>query len=175
MSAVRFWAGLMTALLIVAGCARSKTTIDLLPPFSDDTVVGQLAITWSVGSAPAEGRDCEVTFRVDASNRLADRLYLRLRDARVVGQDVHAATPAGIQCALAPGATTGVLVGGASMPCAEANRVRDLQVDHLVIPLSQRGQSFYREFLLRQRPADGAAIDAEIAVYAAAPACRPAP
>jgi hypothetical protein len=178
MTAARRRAWLVATLLACAGCSRASGSVDLLAAFSDDTVVGQLTARWDesgeerAGATP-DGRDCKVAFHVDALNRLSDRLYLRLRDFHLIGRDgTHGAGEVGIECALAPGTTHGVLAGVDWVPCNATSAIRGFRVDHFAVPLSERGQSFYREFLLRQRPADAAAIDAEIAAFAAAPTCR---
>jgi len=178
MTAARRCAWLVATLLACAGCTRSSGSVELLAAFSDDSVVGQLTARWDesgeerAGATP-DGRDCKMTFHVDALNRLSDRLYLRLRDFRLIGRDgTHGAGEAGVECALAPGTTDRVLAGVSWVPCNEAGAIRGFRVDHFAVPLSERGQSFYREFLRRQRPTDSAAIDAEIAAFAAAPTCR---
>jgi hypothetical protein len=174
------WLRMAPLVLLCAGCTRSQGTIELLAPFSDDTVVGQITASWhAVGDArggEAAGADVrEVAFHIDATNRLSEPLYLRLRDFRLVaGDGTAAASSATAGCALPPGTTPGVLSGTLSMPAAQASSIRGFRLDHFALPLSERGRAFYREFLLEQRPDQAAAIDTELAVYVSAPACRAA-
>jgi len=171
------WLGMAPLVLLCASCTRSEGTVELLAPFSDDTVVGQITASWrdvgdGRGGGAAGAGEREVTFRIDATNRLAEPLYVRLRDFRLVAADGTAATStASADCALAPGATPAVLSGTLSLP-AQAGAIRGFRLDHFALPLSERGRAFYREFLLEQRPGQAAAIDAELAAYAATPACR---
>ena len=170
------WVALLV-LLAAAGCKRSSGSIDLMPPFSDDTVVGQLTATWvDTGrerTSDTQGsRQHQVSVRIDARNRLSDPLYIRLRNLRLIATGGPVAAPeATAACTLAPGITTGVVKGRVWLPASEADSVRSFEIDHVAVPLSERGRAFYREFLLRQRPNDAAAIDAELAAFAAAPAC----
>lgn len=167
--------GWVVALLLVVGggCSRSDQTVELKPAFSDDTVVGHLRPSWSATGRErvADGeRQHELVVRVDAVNQLAEPLYLRLTSLRLVGPDGPIqADQTRAECALPPGTTDGVVQ--ASMWVPNLDGIRGAEVDYFSVPLSERGRAFYREFLLRQRPGDTAAIDAEIAGYAAAPAC----
>ena len=171
-----WWRALALVLLASAGCARSESTVELMAPFSDDTEVGQLSAKWIPSGAErthAGVTERELIVRVDAVNRLADRLYLRVRGLRLIGPSGPLpAGDAGTECALAPGVTRAVLSGRVWVAEAETDAIRGFQVDRLAVPLSQRGRAFYREFLLSQRPAAAAAIDAELDAYAAAPPCR---
>ena len=170
----RWWLG---AALFVCGCARSGGTVDLMPPFSDDTVVGQLSVRWTDSgetraTGGADGTRRRVEFRIQAENLLSDRLYLRIRELRLIARDGTAVTgDADAACALAPRATAVILTGSVWVPSADANAIRGFRVDPLAVPLSERGRAFYREFLLRQRPDAAAQIDAELAAYASAPPC----
>lgn len=161
------------------GCSRSERTIELKAPFSDDTVVGLLTARWrETGVERPAGMngaaEREVAFTVDVDNRLADPLYVRLGDAQLIGQGGTIPTAdAGVSCALAPGRTSDVLHGSAWVPAPQAAGVRDFRVRYFVLPLSERGRAFYREFLLGQRPNDAAAIDAEVQTYLNAPPCAP--
>jgi hypothetical protein len=162
-----------------AACSRSSGSMELLAPFSDDTVVGRITARWTDsgqtrGGDPAAA-ERRLTFRVDAVNRLSDRLYLRLRHFRLLAADgPREDAEASVECTLAPGATPGVLSGGVWIAAGQATAVRGFHVDYLSVPLSERGRAFYREFLLRQRPNAVPAIDAELAAEAAAPPCRAA-
>jgi hypothetical protein len=172
-------AGWVVALLLVigGGCARSDRTVELKPAFSNDTVVGLLRPTWSSsGEQRAAGgeRQQRLILRVDAVNQLSDPIYLRLSNLRLVGPDMPIpADQAGVECALPPGATEGLIQAVAWVPIQRLGDIRGVEVDYFAVPLSPRGRAFYREFLLRQRPSDGAAIDQEIATYSAAPLCAP--
>ena len=166
-------------LLAGGGCARLDQTVELKPAFSDDTVVGQLRPTWTVSGEERDtdsGRQRRLILRVDAINRLAEPVYLRLSGLRLV--DPGAPIPADAaraECALPPGTTDGVLQAIVWTPVAHLDDIRGVEVDYFAVPLSQRGRAFYREFLLQQRPTDAAAIDAVIATYAAAPVCTAQP
>ena len=114
-----------------------------------------------------------MALRIDVHNRLAGPFYLRLRGVHLVGVD--AALAADAECSVSPGTTTGVVEGAVWVPATQMPAVRGVHVDAFAVPLSERGRAFYREFLLRQRPGDAAAIDAELAAYAAAPPCQVPP
>jgi hypothetical protein len=150
--------------------------MELLAAFSDDTVVGELNATWTDAPPPNgsthTGRRVHV--RVQASNHLADRLYVELREFRLLTADGNAAVVGNAACALAPQASDVVLEGDVSLPGGASNSVRGFRVDPLAVPLSDRGVAFYREFLLAQRPGAAADIDRVLAAYAAAPPCRAA-
>jgi hypothetical protein len=171
--------GLLLSLLIAAGCTRSAATLELIAAFSDDTAVGELNATWRdtgeerPGSAP-NTRERKVIFRVDAVNRLSDPLYLGLRDLRLLGPAGALAVPGAVACALAPGTTPGLLSGAVWVPARDAPGIHGFEISRFAVPLSERGRAFYREFLLRQRPGAAAAIDEEMAAYAAAAPCRAA-
>jgi hypothetical protein len=173
------WRRAALLVLLCAGCTRSGGTVELLAPFSDDSVVGQLTASWhETGNVRAESASepgaREVAFRVDALNRLSDPLYLRLRDFRLTaGDGTSARSAATIECALAPGSTPAVLSGTLWMPSTERATIRGFRLDHFALPLSERGRAFYREFLLQQGR-EAAAIDAELAVSTAAPVCHSA-
>ncbi len=173
------WRALALVLLAGAGCARSESSVELMAPFSDDTKVGQLTARWMASGEErtnAGVTERAVIVRIDAVNRLADRLYLRLRGLRLLGPSGPLpAGAAGVGCTLAPGLTRAVLSGRVWVAAAEANAIRGVHVEHFAVPLSERGRAFYREFLLRQRPAaTAAAVDAELDAYAAAPPCHAA-
>jgi hypothetical protein len=170
----RWWG--LALLLAGAGCTRSHGTVELMAPFSDDTVVGALTATWRDAGEwrLAGGPDTperKVLFRVDAVNRLSDRLYVRLRDFRLLARGEAIDTAASAECTLAAGATDGVLAGALWVPASLAQRIGGFQIDRFAVPLSERGRAFYREFLLLQRPGAAAAIDTELAAYASAPPC----
>jgi hypothetical protein len=163
------------------GCARSERTIELKPVFSDETVVGEVRAHWaetgaqrSVGDAGAAER--EVGYRLDASNRLTEPLYLRVTDLRLIGQGGAIPTAAApVACQLAPGRGQVLVRGSVWVPATQASGVRDAQAKLFVLPLSERGRAFYREFRLGQRPRDAAAIDAELETYGSAPPCGGGP
>jgi len=164
-------------LLLLIGCSRSQRTIELKRPFSDDTIVGTLTAQWNeTGIARPAGvsgaAEREVAFQIDVDNRLTDPLYVRFREAQLVGQGgVIPTADASVACTLAPGHTADVLHGSAWVPATQAGGVRDFRIKYFVLPLSERGRAFYREFLLGQRPNDAASIDAELQTYAAAAPC----
>ncbi len=153
------------ALLIVtlSSCRRAEPGIELIAAFSAESRVGRLTATWhDVGSGHVE-------YRVEVVNQLADPLYIRLggftlqRGGTAVG---HAADQSA--CVAPAGATVSPLAGQMTVDGGPAD---GFEVERFALPLSERGRSFYREYLLQRRPGDTAAIDAEIAAYARAPAC----
>lgn len=168
------WLGLA---LLCAGCAHSGGSLELLAPFSDDSVVGEITATWSAGGATRDvgspvRTERQVEFRVEALNLLSDRLYVALHHFRLMTADgATAESAASVECTLAAGERTAVLTGSLWIG-GSAAAIREFRVDHLAVPLSERGRAFYREFLLRQRPDAMAAIDAELAADAAAASCR---
>jgi hypothetical protein len=166
----------LTLALQCTGCTRSSGRMELLAAFSDDTVVGELSATWTDATAADRsappGRQVHV--RVQGVNRLADRLYVELREFRLVTADGNAVVVGNAACALAPQASGVVLEGEAWLTGSANNSVRGFRVDPLAVPLSDRGVAFYREFLLAQRPGAEADIDRVLAAYAAAPRCRAA-
>ena len=176
--AFRWWG--VALVLAAAGCTRTHGTVELMAPFSDDTVVGELTVTWRDAGEwrLAHGPDTperRVLFRIDAVNRLSDGLYLRLRDFRLLARGEALDTAVSAECTLAPGTTQGVVAGALWVPARQAQGIGGFQIDRLAVPLSERGRAFYREFLLLQHPGAAAAIDTELATYAAAPPCRSTP
>ena len=140
--------------------------MQLLAPFSGDTVDGEITARWTDSGQTRDGgtaatTERTLTFRIDAVNRLSDRLYLRLRHFRLLtAEGSREDADARVECTLAPGATPAVLTGRVWIAASQATAVRGFQVDYLAVPLSERGRAFYREFLLGQRPNATAAIDA---------------
>jgi hypothetical protein len=164
-------------LLLGAACSRSSDTIELKPAFSDQTVVGELTASWrpdgeSRVAAGDGGTEQRVAFRIDAHNRLSEPIYLRLHDVGLIAPGASPAAGAPFECTLRPGTTAAIVQGTAWIASGLVADIRGVRVDAFTVPLSERGRAFYREFLLRQRPGDAEAIDAEIAVYAAAPRCQ---
>lgn len=164
--------------MVVAGCTRTERTIELKPAFSDDTIVGALTVRWmQTGADRPSGAtgapEREVQYEIDALNRLADPVFVRITDVQLVGQGGAIGTgQAPIACALEPGPTAKVVRGSVWVPATQASGVRDARLKYVALPLSERGRAFQREFLLRQRPGAAAAIDAELDTYAGAPTCR---
>jgi hypothetical protein len=170
MSKRRVILGLLLVLVVFAGCRRGETGIALIAAFSTDSRVGRLTATWSKTPAAGSGERAEerIDYRVDVRNQLAEPLFVRLRDLRLLdGSAVVGRAAEQVACVAPPGETAGVLRG----TVLTAGTPDGFEVEHFAVPLSERGRSFYREFLLRQRPAAAAAIDAEIAAFAAAPRC----
>jgi hypothetical protein len=157
----------LASLALVAGCSRSEQTIELKAAFSDDTVVGRLGASWRPAAEP---RALDV--RIEAVNELADRLYVRIQNVRLIGPDGPIAIPdADSQCTLPAKGKHALIETRARIP-VDAASIRDIQVDQLAVPLSERGRAFYREFLLRKRGGPVREIDAELDAFAAAPPCR---
>jgi hypothetical protein len=164
---------LLVLLLGCLGCSRAEQTIGLKAAFSDETVVGELRPIWTASGEERDsptGRERRMTLRVDAVNRLSDPVYLRLSNLRLSAGKGPIAPSTATACTLPPGRTEKIVQIDAWVPVG-ADEHPTIAVDYLAVPLSERGRAFYREFLLQQRPSDAAAIDAEIATYAAAPPC----
>lgn len=153
-------------LLLNASCRRAEQGTFVTAPFNDATRLARVDARWQVTPTGLH-------FQILVENRLADRLFVRLaqpsfRDAdgnRLGGSD------AGRGCVLAPHASDLVLDGDVALSAADANRVASFDVERFGVPLSDRGRGIYREFLLQQRVRTPAAIDEELARYAAAPPC----
>jgi hypothetical protein len=163
----------LTVALQCVGCTRSGGRMELMAAFSDDTVVGELSATWT--DATASDRSAQpgrqVHVRVQVSNRLADRLYVELREFRLLTADGNTVTVGSAACALAPHAIGVMLERDVLFPANAGNSVRGFRVDPLAVPLSERGRAFYREFLLAQQPGSADHIDSVLAGYAASPPC----
>jgi hypothetical protein len=168
-------------LVLTAGCNRDGGKIILNPPFDGKAKVGEVTATWQATGeerAFAEGRklatpEVRLQYRVDLRNRLADKMFLRLADFRLTnksGAELGKDT-ARVECVLAVGDSSGVLRGDVWVPKDSADDVDGFGLTHLAIPLSEIGQGHYREWMLQGRKGDAASVDAEIAGYAAAPAC----
>lgn len=182
LSSARPLCGVAYALLIglLVSCSHDDT-IKLAAPFNDRTVVGDVSAVWSntgeergfaAGDRLAEP-DVRFSYRVDVHNRLGDKLFVRLGEFQLVGENglPLATDPVRVECALADGATRGVLAGDIWVAKHATGMVKAFRVSHFAVPLSDRGRALYREWQLQGRPGAAAEIDAEIARYAAMPPC----
>ena len=171
----------LLAMVLVAGCSRDRNAVMLTAPFNDSTKIGQLTAVWEdagderafAGGTRLAEPEVRFRFRVDAQNRLGDRLFVRLGNFQLVDATGLglAAADASIACALSAGTTEGVLSGDVWVPKRTAKNVAGFRISHFAVPLSDRGRSLYREWLLQGRAQDAAQIDSEIGRYAAAPPC----
>jgi hypothetical protein len=163
---------LLLALLLSAGCAREprpEQVLEMKAIFSESTIAGELLATWQTGRPDQAGRR-PLTLRLTARNRLAERLYVRVGDIRVLAPG--GAVPV-------PGSVDGCLLAGdarlplfrATVTLADADTaVSGIAVEYTAVPLSERGRAFHREYLRRRRPTLEE-IDAELDAFAAAPPC----
>ena len=147
--------GLLVPLL--SGCRKAEPGEPLLAAFSSQSVVGRLNATWTKDA-----------YAVKVANRLAEPLYVRLSGFRLLAGDrVVAQAEQSAACVVNGGDEATVLLGQFhAAPDADG-----FEVDRFAVPLSERGRAFYREFALQKRPGDAAAIDTEIASFAAARPC----
>jgi hypothetical protein len=172
---------LIALLLLVGACARGGDGQALMTPFDTEKAVGAVTAVWRP-SGEERGFDAatrlnepEVGFRyrLDARSDLDDKLFVRLEAFALVDADGLAlgTDDASVGCTLAPGRTEGVLAGTVWVPKSAVQHVDGFRVRRLVVPLGERGRALYREWALEGRPGDAAAIDGEIASYAAAAPC----
>jgi hypothetical protein len=172
---------LIALLLLVGACARGGDGQALMTPFDAEKAVGAVTAVWRPSGeergfhAATRLDEPEVGFRyrVDARSDLDDKLFVRLDRFALVDADGLAlgTDEATVGCTLAPGRTEGVLAGTVWLSKAVAERVHGFQLRRFAVPLGTRGRALYREWALEGRPGDDAAIDAEIASYAAAAPC----
>ncbi len=166
---------------VLIGCSHDDDGVTLRAPFNDATKLARVTAVWSATketrtfAEASKLKEPEVRFqyRVDIDNDLQDRLYVKLDGFELVDEKGLALgrDAATTVCTLNPGRTESILSGGVWLPQRTADAVRNFRVGHFAVPLSARGLGMYREWLLQSRPDQTAAIDAELAVYAAAPPC----
>ncbi len=166
---------------LLCGCKRGEPGIPLTAPFDNEAVVGRVTATWSRSDEQrsfAEGvrlaePEVRYRYRVTASNQLADKLFVRLGDFTLVGRSgLRAGSDSrGVECVLAAGQAEPVLQGDVWVSAKATGDIRGFDAAHLAVPLSDVGRGMYRSWLLQGRPDQGPQVDAEIATYAAAPAC----
>jgi hypothetical protein len=167
--------------LMFAACNRDGTKVLLTPPFNDNTKVAEVAAHWDdsgeersfAGGRKLEEPQTRVRYRVDARNRLEDKLFVRLSEFRLVGDGGAelGKDEAAIECVLSVGDSSGVLSGDVWMTKRAAQLITGFGITHYAVPLSERAQGLYREWALQGRKADAATVDAEIQKYANAPPC----
>lgn len=167
--------------LLAAGCNRDKGKIILNPPFDGKAKIGEVTATWNATGeerAFADGRklampQVRMQYRVNVKNRLADKMFVRLSEFRLTGQGGTelGKDTARAECVLSVGDSPGVMRGDVWVNKNAAGDVRDYALTHFAVPLSELGQGHYREWMIQGRKAEAAAVDGELASYAAAPAC----
>lgn len=179
-SSNRRWIILTVALALVA-CSSDGDAVKLVAPFNERTVLGEVTAVWKstgeergfAAGARLKEPQARLRYRADVRNRLGDKLFIRLGTFQLVddaGLEIGSDS-ASVECTLATGASQAVLAGDVWVPKQAVGKVRGFHLEHFAVPLNDRGRALYREWLLQGRPADTAAIDAEIARYAAAPPC----
>ncbi len=174
----------LTIFLLAAvslACSRDRSTVVVTAPFNDSTKIGELTAVWNdsgeerafANAQRLDTPEVRFRFRVDARNRLDDGMFVRLGNFQLVDRSglTIAASDQRAECILNAGTTEGVLSGEVWVPKTAVNDVAGFRVAQFGVPLSERGRSLYREWLLQERAHEPAQADAEIAGYLAAPAC----
>ena len=172
------WSG---ALLTLVGCSRDPHTLPLATPWDARSTLGEVHAAWnSSGEERAFANamrlkepQVQFRYRVDVNNRSGDKLFVRLANFQLAGgQGLEvAADTARIECTLAAGETPGVLAGELWVPRSQVDKIDGFRISALAVPLSDRGRARYRDWLKEGRTEKGADVEAELAQYAAAPAC----
>jgi hypothetical protein len=167
--------------VVFASCSRDGNRVILTPPFNDRTAIGEATARWEnageerffAGDRKLDEPQVRLRYRVDATNRLEDKLFVRLGDFRLVGKAGGEIARDGtrVECILGNGQTRGVLSGDVWVTAHAAGDIHGFGITHFAVPLSNRGRALYREWVLQGRKMDAAAVDAEIAAYAVAPDC----
>lgn len=167
--------------IALAACARDTTTEPLVAPFNERTILGEVSAVWSntseergfAGGTRLQEPEIRFQYRVDVRNRLGDKLFVRPGDFQLVDEHGLAlgSDGASVECSLGSGATQAILTGDVWVRKRAVSKVRTFRIARFAVPLNERGRGLYREWLLQGRPGAAAAIDAEIARYAAAPPC----
>ena len=167
--------------MLVLGCSRGPQEVRLTAPFNERTTLGVLTATWHdtgdersfADGARLDRPERRLQFRVEAQNRLQDRLYIRIGDFELVNVDgaMLGEDSMTVECTLNARVTEGVLRGVLWLAGDQVQSIRGFRVKRFAVPLSERGLAVYREWLLQGRPNQEEAIDREIADYAAAPPC----
>jgi hypothetical protein len=167
---------------MLAACSHGDEGVELTAPFNAETEVADVTAIWTntgqERTPPAENAlkapEVRFRYRVDVRNRLKGRLFVHLANFRLMdgrGEEISRDTQSA-ECTVGPGTTEGVLDGALWVPKAAFGEAKEFRVDHFSVPLSVRGRALYRQYLLERRPGETAAIDAELARYAAAPPCK---
>lgn len=153
----------------VFGCRRAEEGVFVVAPFNDHTRLARVDARWATPKA-----DGAVEFEVRVESRLADRLYVRLASFALTAADGRTLARSGEErsCVLAPKATERVLAATVRLPPGAADEVAGFTLETFGVPLSQRGQGIYREYLLQFRGRTIPEADAEIQGYQASPPCR---
>lgn len=177
------WRWIALALALGLGCSRDGDSVRVVAPFNAESKIGEVTAVWqNTGEerAFADGTrlpepQVRFQYRAEVHNRLHDKVFVRLTNFQLTdAQGLALATsPATVACALAGDATVAALAGELWVPNNRVDVVRGFGVSPFAVPLSERGRALYREWLLQGRTDKAAAVDAEIAGYAAAPACVP--
>jgi len=172
----------LSTLILLAGCWRDSNRVYVTAPFNQETELADLSATWQntgeersfAGSSRLDEAEVRFQYKVDVRNRLEHKLYLELGKFELLDDDRLALASAdeAVKCVLGGGNTEAVLEGSLWVPKRSAKKVTGFRLERFGVPLSDRGRAMYREWLLQSRPEEAAAIDAELAGYAAAPPCR---
>lgn len=160
-----------TASMMAIGCHRAEQGVFINAPFNEETRIATVEAQWQPTAAAGEGETLH--FEVRVSNKLADRLFVRLGNFTLTdaGGAVLAHVADERSCVLPASGAAIVLSGEVAVPRGAAARVAEFAVDRFGVPLSPRGRSIYREFLLQEERASEAQIDADMAAYMQSPPC----
>jgi len=172
----------LALLPVLAACSRGDEGIELKAPFNAETEVADVTAIWTntgqertrAGETPLKEPEVLIRYRVDVRNRLKGRLFVHLANFRLMdeqGMEIASDTQSA-ECSIGAGSTEGVLDGSVWIPKSAIDKAKEFRIDHFSVPLSVRGRALYRQYLLERRPTEAAAIDAELARYAAAPPCK---
>jgi hypothetical protein len=171
----------VSGLLVLAGCWGDSSGVYVTAPFNEKTELAEVSAVWKntgeerVFAEASRLDEAQVRFqyRVDVENRLDDKLYLDLGKLELLDEEGLSlgGDTTEVKCVLGAGRSEAVLQGNVWVDKRLAKTVEGFRVDRFGVPLSDRGRAMYREWLLQGRPGEAAKIDAELAVYAGAPAC----
>ena len=142
-------------------------------PFNEETTIATVMASWETQPAAAGASEENVHFVARVSNRLADRLYVRLDNFELTdasGAPV-VSSPLRRGCIVAANADSVVLSGDLRLRRGSAARIAGFRVERFGVPLSERGRSIYREFLLQSEKFTAAQVDGEIQGYLNAESC----
>jgi hypothetical protein len=169
----------------LAGCSRDHDAVVLTAPFNEETKLGALTAVWKptgqersfADASRLKEPEVELRYRVDARNDMKDPIYIRLGGFELLSKEglAIAKDDRRVECTVPPGRTEGALSGSIWVAKKSVDQAARFNVARFSAPLSERGRSLYREWLLQARPGDEKAIDAELGAYASAPACTALP
>ena len=152
--------------VFLASCRRREEGVFITAPFNDETRIAKVEAQWEPSATG-------LRFEVRVENRLADNLFVRVKDFALLGSGGQSLASGATEkaCVLPAHATRTVLSGDLDLGGKPVASIAAFEIDRFGVPLSERGRNIYREFLLQQQVRSAADIDAELAAYASAPLC----